>query len=326
MSFVLLFKQISQCRGQCYDGAAVMAGGRSGVATRILAICDRALFIHCCSHSLNLAVQDSCRHVNMVRDLLELTKNIVNFIHSSPKRCRLFDRLKSELPAIGYDRVGLRPLCPTRFTMRANSLASIKSNFDTVIDVLESISCNSGDDSAATASGLLKQMESFDFVFSLEFALPVLSETDSLSKLTQSTKMAAWEIKKAAILVADSIARRRTDEVFSRHFDNAKSDCVKRGIPEPVLRRVSKRPVRYEEGLAAPTVMTIETHYKRIFFDFLDRVVNTIRGRFDQTGFRMLDIIERVLLAASKSPSFSLEDVKSLCEFYGNDFDQVSEG
>lgn len=49
---------VENLRGQCYDGAAVMAGRVSGVASRILAIEPRAIFTHCQMHSLNLAVQD----------------------------------------------------------------------------------------------------------------------------------------------------------------------------------------------------------------------------------------------------------------------------
>ncbi len=47
------------CRGQCYDGASVMSGIRTGVAKLI---CDeelRAVFTHCYGHSLNLGVGDT---------------------------------------------------------------------------------------------------------------------------------------------------------------------------------------------------------------------------------------------------------------------------
>ena len=43
---------ISKVRGQCYDGAATMAGCNSGVATRMNADEPRAIFTHCYGHSL----------------------------------------------------------------------------------------------------------------------------------------------------------------------------------------------------------------------------------------------------------------------------------
>lgn len=299
-----------------------MAGARSGVAKRIADLEKRALFIHCCTHSLNLAVQDSARNVHCIRDLLELTKDTVNFLRNSPKRCRLFERMKGEVgPA--SDDISLRPLCPTRFTMRAASLTSMKANFEVVVEALDTISTSGTDESAATASGLIKRIESFDYIFALEISLPVFTDTDNLSKLTQSSKLAACDLKKAATLTADAIERRRTDDVFSLHFNDAKKMCVDREIAEPALRRVTRRPARYEDGSADPAVTTVELHYKRIFFDFIDRVVNGIRDRFSQPGFEMMVKIEGLLLSAKDSPTFDPSDVTAICDFYGNDLQQV---
>jgi len=86
-------------RGQGYDGAAVMAGARSGVAAKITALEHRAVYIHCAGHTLNLALQDSVKHITVVRDTLDLTRELVNFIRCSPKRCRLFDDIKQLVPA-----------------------------------------------------------------------------------------------------------------------------------------------------------------------------------------------------------------------------------
>ena len=51
---------IKNCRGQCYDGAANMAGVHSGVAANILKQNDLALYTHCASHRLNLCVASAC--------------------------------------------------------------------------------------------------------------------------------------------------------------------------------------------------------------------------------------------------------------------------
>lgn len=307
---------VSNMRGQCYDGASVMSGQRSDVAKRIADVEKRALFIHCCTHSLNLAVQDSSRNVNIIRDLLEVTKDVINFVHNSPKRCRLFDRLKREIHDV--DRRNLRPLCPTRFTVRANSLDSLKSNYEVVVQALSEISASGADDSSATASGLLKRIESFDYIFALEIAQAVFADTDNLSRLTQSTKLAAFDLKKAAMLTADATEKRRTDDTFTGHFVSAKKLCADRDIDEPRLRRRSKRPARYEDG-GEPAVLTLEVHYKRLYYDFLDRVINGIRERFSQPGFEMLIEMEGLLLQAAKSSVFDHSSVAHICEFYGQD-------
>ena len=51
---------MSDCRGQCYDGAANMSGSKSGVAMQFRSEETRATFIHCYGHALNL--YSNCRH------------------------------------------------------------------------------------------------------------------------------------------------------------------------------------------------------------------------------------------------------------------------
>ena len=52
---------LNRCRGQCYDGAAAMAGAHKGVATQISSEEPRALFTHCYGHALNLAACDAMK-------------------------------------------------------------------------------------------------------------------------------------------------------------------------------------------------------------------------------------------------------------------------
>ena len=59
---------LNNCCGQCYDGAANMSGRHSGVATQIQQLEARALYMHCMGHCLNLAVQDTCRSITIMRD------------------------------------------------------------------------------------------------------------------------------------------------------------------------------------------------------------------------------------------------------------------
>ena len=57
--------RVEDCRGQTYDNAAVMAGRRTGVETRIRKKNPRVLYVPCDSHSLNL-VGVHAAHVNPV--------------------------------------------------------------------------------------------------------------------------------------------------------------------------------------------------------------------------------------------------------------------
>lgn len=50
----------SHIRGQCYDGASNMAGARSGCMAVIQQKVPKAVYFHCASHRLNLAIVSAC--------------------------------------------------------------------------------------------------------------------------------------------------------------------------------------------------------------------------------------------------------------------------
>lgn len=107
---------MSKIRGQCYDGAATMSGCRSGVATRLCQEEPRAVYTHCYGHALNLACGDTIKHCKLIQDSLDTTHEITKLIKKSPRRDTIFERLKAEMAP---DTPGMRVLCPTRWTVRA---------------------------------------------------------------------------------------------------------------------------------------------------------------------------------------------------------------
>ena len=117
---------LSRCRGQCYDGASTMVGTRNGVATQLRDEENRAVFLHCYGHALNLAVGDSVKNSKLLKDALEITFEVSKLVKFSPKRDVMFEKLKD---ALALDTPGFRVLCPTRWTVRANSLQSVLDNY-----------------------------------------------------------------------------------------------------------------------------------------------------------------------------------------------------
>uniref|UniRef100_H3ANI8 DUF4371 domain-containing protein n=1 Tax=Latimeria chalumnae TaxID=7897 RepID=H3ANI8_LATCH len=63
---------IRKVTGQCYDGAAVMAG-KSGVAQQISEAEPKALFVHCYGRSLYLACCDAVNKCKEIKTALEIT-------------------------------------------------------------------------------------------------------------------------------------------------------------------------------------------------------------------------------------------------------------
>jgi hypothetical protein len=98
---------IAQCRGQAFDGASNMSGIRNGVQALVKKEANRALYVHCLAHSLNLCVQGVSKKCDLVRNIMELIYELVQLIKFSPKRQALFDNLRKEVAVRQVERYQL---------------------------------------------------------------------------------------------------------------------------------------------------------------------------------------------------------------------------
>ena len=312
--------QWKHCRGQCYDGAANMAGLRNGVAAQILRLEPRALYTHCYGHSLNLAMCDTIKQSKLTRDVMDVTYEISRLLKFSPKRNAIFDKLKEELSP---DSPGFRVLCPTRWTVRAKSLQSVQKNY-AVLQELWSIVLegNVEPDVRARVIGVQAQMESFDYFFGISVAELVLNHGDNLSAALQSSTISAAEGQHIASLTATTLANLRTDENFLLFWDLVQKKAAALHVTEPRLPRRRKAPQRYEAGSGlAHFPDTVEDYYRRIFFEVLDSAVSTIKDRFDQPNYEIYKQAENLLLKTVRGEDASNE-LATVTNFFGDDFNQ----
>ena len=174
---------LALCHGQAYDGAANMSGIRSGVQALVKKESDRALYVHCLAHSLNLCVQEVSKSVDLIRNVLNLLFEMGKLIKFSPKRSTLFSTLSKQLALDSEENavdMSLRTLCPTRWTVRHTAIKSILVNYDTLKATLEEVE-KGHDDYAAKAHGMLIQLEMFDTFFGLKLAYLIFSTSEQFS-------------------------------------------------------------------------------------------------------------------------------------------------
>jgi len=77
---------INMCRGQGYDGAAVMKGFYSSLQKRIKDKVPTASYVHCCAHNLNLIISDAAKINQKVLMFFETVQAVFNFFSSSAPR------------------------------------------------------------------------------------------------------------------------------------------------------------------------------------------------------------------------------------------------
>lgn len=308
--------RIENCRGQCYDGASSMAGHKSGVAKKVMDLESRALYTHCYGHALNLAAQDSIKQIRIMEDTLDTTYEITKLIKKSPKREAIFQKIADEIQA---GSPGIRVLCPTRWTVRAEAFTSISENYTALQSTWYAAKQATKDtEMKARITGVAAQMEKFEFFFGIEVGRKCLSMADNLSRALQSATISACEGQGVVLKTIQALQSIRSDENFSLFWKYLETRSSVLDISEPQLPRRKRAPRRYEIGNAEPEYpATAHDYYRRIYFEVIDVLVASIKARFDQQGFHMLQNLETILLDPTR-----INLIQDVCQFYGEDLNQ----
>ena len=314
--FLRLNLTISKVRGQCYDGASAMSGAKSGVVARMQAAEPRAVFTHCYGHALNLACADTIKQCKLMRDALDTTYEITKLIKKSPRRDAIFNRLKEEM---GSDSPGIRVLCPTRWTVRAEAFKSILDNFSVILELWdESLQVVKDTEMKARIQGVSAQMKKFEFFFGVSLGLLILRHTDNLSRTVQKEDMSAAEGQEVVSLTLTTLKSIRNDASFDLFWQRVCASAEEVDVDKPILPRRRKLPRRLDDG-AAPTVhATVEEHYRVIYFEAVDLITSCVSNRFDQPSYKTYAKVQNILLKAATSQPYE-EELRFIVSFYGSD-------
>ena len=313
---------INACRGQCYDGASVMAGEISGVSKRVTEVESRATFVHCLAHSLNLAVQDSVRNCPLYRDMFEYIREAINMIRASPKRLGILAQMQVE-STDDKPHSALRPLCPTRWTTRCKSIRSFLDNYACLLDTFSEIASNDRSEAGTKAKGLLTTMEKFDFYFAMRTGLLIFERTETLSTLLQSKSMTVPAAVQATQQVKCNLERLREETAWTDTWESCCSDADKLQLESPSVPRQRRRPARFDQG-APPVQLDVQQYFKIMFYQLLDYAIGTITSRIEQPGMALYTNAEETIMSAANrqlSPEAIEDRIAMLCDHFGDDID-----
>ena len=101
-------------------------GKKTGVATQIKALNSKCLYTYCYGHALNLAVADAIKSVKCISDSLETVREIAKLVKKSPQRNTKLDKIRAETQ---NESRGVHTSCPTRWTVRGESLEAVLNNY-----------------------------------------------------------------------------------------------------------------------------------------------------------------------------------------------------
>ena len=101
-----------------------------------------------------------------MKDALELTHEITKLIKYSPRRKNIFKKVKESFASSGSPEI--RTLCPTHWTVRAESLSSVINNFEALRSTWETaVEVVQDTETKSRICGVAFQMDTFDFFYFL---------------------------------------------------------------------------------------------------------------------------------------------------------------
>ncbi len=311
---------ISMCRGQGYDGASNMSGIRNGVQALVKKECDRALYVHCLAHSLNLCVQQVSKSVDLIRNILNLVFELGKLIKFSPKRSYLFDTLRKQLALNSGEAssISLRKLCPTRWTVRHTAIESILLNYETLKATLVEVE-KGHDDYAAKAHGMLIQLEMFDTFFGLKLSHMIFFVCEQYSINLQSIDITIQEATSGAQLLVKHLKSQRTESKFDTFYQHIVDQASSITEP-PSLPRNRKAPRRFDAGQNPHQYSNPKDRFRHIYFEAIEVVVGEVERRFEQEDLKVAQEIECLLLSAANGNVIDISDAVS--SFIEGDIDK----
>ena len=313
---------LSKLRGQAYDGAGNMAGSVRGTAALITAQYPLALYLHCASHSLNLAVVKSLQ-VTSIRNMMGVVDRVSVFFGAHPKRQRALEKaITDNQPDSTVSK--LKDLCRTRWIQRIDALNIFQHLYPSIVACMESI-CSDGSglwssDSLTDARSLQLAITTTDFICALVITNSCLKYLQALTSNLQAEAKDIIEAVKEinSVKAALQNARDKIDTYHCQCFDTVKEICNGIGMEASLPRRCGRQIYRSNVPADTPS-----DYYRRcISVPLLDHLLLEMESRFSihqQTALLGLSLIPSILVDPSTDADECNTKICQLADMYQQD-------
>ena len=268
---------VRKCRGQGYDGAAVMTGVYHGVQQRIKEKAPYVYIVHCAAHNLNLVLSDAVEGNGDICQFFETVQNVYCFFGHSIVR---WEKLKTMYQS-GSSKVTLKTLNPTRWAGRFDAVSALKHRFCDVVKCLSRLILTSKKKKERDeAMQIKKKLESFNFVLLLVIQCEVLEALNIVSKSLQSETvdlLSAYELLGNALLKVTEM-RGRFGELVSEASEICERWGISQGFRQSRIRKVKKH---FDELCEDERLQEPESCFRvTVFYPMIDTLCTQLDNRF----------------------------------------------
>lgn len=304
----------------CFDGASAMAGEFTGVQARCKEVNSSIMYVHCYAHCLNLALVSACtshKENPIIFDFFGIVQIIFSYIEGSPKRHAIYEDIVKETT---IKIKTLKSLSDTRWACRSEAVSVIHAHLVDIVKAIEECTESTSDSKLrAKGKGILLQVQSFNFIASLQIMHPILQLVVKVSKALQNPKIDLCQaVEDVESLALALIEMRNNEEEFEEIFTKTEEMCNLLDVQIPTVRKRKVSVVLEDIGSScSSTAFYAETKKDELklftFHPVLDSLVQGINSRFGQET-------KKVISATGKLMGLNLGPYK--CE--SSDFEVLS--
>lgn len=231
---------LENLRGLSFDGASNMSGAEKGAQSILMEKQPLAYYTHCSAHCVNL-VAKAVADIPFIRDAVS-TVNELGVLFSRTIKFR--NILKHSTVDNGRSPKKLRPLCPTRWTVRHKALQDVVDSYQLVLQSLNDFleSPNVSQEQKAKASGLLHTLKKGETYLSLMVSSKIFSALEKLVKVSSNQKATIIGVLEAMEMTRTSLQIER--ESLSELLKKCADESEKLDLQELTLPRQRKVPKR----------------------------------------------------------------------------------
>jgi len=296
----------------CFDGAATMSGSLSGVQARFKEKNEKSLFVHCYGHCLNLILVDSVGRDNKVTfNFFGNIQVIYSFVEGSCTRHAVLEKIAS---TINIKLKTLKSVSTTRWACRAEAVSAIKKNYAALLIAIAEICDNTRQaDVSVKGFGIINQMKTFEFIFSMQMLDPILNLVLKVSTYLQSPDLnLLTAVNLVTSLKHSLLSLRNTESEFQNIFKESVNMCeiYDIQIPDVKKRKVSSK---IDNSRDTQHFMNSKEQEMKIcvYLPLLDKMINGIEVRFNQETLTIIKSIGHLVELETNH-----DDVVNLCKTF----------
>lgn len=200
---------------QCYDGAAVMNGYKSGVAKRLQEDLGKIIpYVHCFNHRLHLIIVHTVTEISLVKQFFEQ----LQLIYKTFKKHKIRKL---------YEGKAVKRLLDTRWNGHMQATKAVFQNYSEIVATLQLVkndrSLQMDGDDIATCIGILSVITQKKFVFLMVFMDEFLSAMAPADTLFQKQEISYHRAVPMIEALKSTIAGYRNSETFDKIMKKLKS-------------------------------------------------------------------------------------------------------